>query len=130
MRHWEAYGLVRKVATLLSGVLGINDATIGLARDFPAPGSAMLGPEDGMSGYAIAGRVLVAACVACEGSGVIQPGWAVPSWARGQSVDGSHPANQTRLCRWMPMQAMLNVLRRAVLLHDSPGGREQFAPVP
>eukprot|EP01043_Picozoa_sp_COSAG02_P007611 COSAG02_NODE_231_length_27944_cov_5.843347_3_plen_78_part_00 len=42
MRLWEPWSPVRRVAALLGGVIGVNDAVIGLARDFPAPEATML----------------------------------------------------------------------------------------
>ena len=125
LRHWEKYGAVRRVAALLGGMIGVNDAVIGLARDFPEPNASMLGGVG--DGDVAAGRLLTAACVACEGSGLLRPGWSLPSWARGQSTDGSHPSNQSRLCRWMPTQVMLNVLRRRLLSLETVSTRDEFA---
>ena len=125
MRLWEPCSPVRRVAALLGGVIGVNDVCIGLARDFPAPAATMLGAYKDEE--IAAGRLLVASCVACQGSGVTEPDWKIPQWARGQSQDGSHPSNQSRLCHWMPNQAVLNVLRRGLLAEKTAQGRERFA---
>jgi len=127
MAQWKKYGPVRRAVALVCGQLAVNDAAIALAKDFPSPGSSLLGRGPVEDEEKAAARVLVAICVACQDGRGRGEKWSIPEWAVGASKDGSHSANRHQHTRWMATQSMLNVLRSRLLELGTAEEREEFA---